>query len=154
MERKGAGGYLRLGSIDEARRRNPSRSERRKTVLLEENKVINRLRRALVVAVNLDPVSGHEQAGYRPAIILSDPNMASEMRYPLVAVVPVTRTELSGTFCIRLPSGSGGLKSDSFALVDQLRSIDIRRISKTFGVIPENTVARIDASIKIFLGLK
>jgi mRNA interferase MazF len=48
--------------------------------------------RGTVVLVELDPTIGHEQRGARPCIIVSDPAVNAEQRFPLVAVVPVTGT--------------------------------------------------------------
>ena len=55
-----------------------------------------RLGRGAVVLVALDPTIGHEQRGVRPCIVVSDPEVISDQRYPLVCVVPVTGTPGEG----------------------------------------------------------
>lgn len=52
--------------------------------------------RGIVVQVRLDPIEGHEQAGVRPAVVISDPSKMDLSRFPLVAVIPVTRTPVEG----------------------------------------------------------
>ena len=55
---------------------------------------------------------------------------------PLVAVVPVTGTAGKGALYPRLaPGGSSGLSKPSTALVDQIRSVDKRRIRRVFGKV-------------------
>ena len=55
-----------------------------------------KLGRGAVVVVELDPTIGHEQRGVRPCIVVSDPDITSDQRYPLVCVVPITGTPGEG----------------------------------------------------------
>ncbi len=109
--------------------------------------------RGTVVLVNLDPTLGHEQQGVRPCIVVSDPDVTASQRFPLVAVVPVTGTPGEGVLYPSLTSGSSGLTKTSFALVDHLRSIDKRRITRIYGELTSTEVAAIDAGLLLFLGL-
>jgi mRNA interferase MazF len=112
-----------------------------------------RLERGTVVFVSLDPVLGHEQAGVRPCIVVSDPDIAEDQRYPLLCVVPVTGTPGEGALYPRLSPGSGGLRKPSTALVDQVRSIDKRRIHSVFSRLAPEEIAAIDEGLNLFLGL-
>lgn len=56
-----------------------------------------RLGRGAVVVVELDPTVGHEQHGVRHCVLVSDPDVISDQRFPLVCVVPVTGTPGSAT---------------------------------------------------------
>ncbi len=112
-----------------------------------------RLERGAVVLVILDPTIGHEQRGARPCIVISDPEVISDQRYPLVCVVPVTGTPGEGLLYPPLAPGRSGFAKRSFALVDQLRSIDKRRIRRVFGELPEGEIAAIDEALVLFLGL-
>jgi PemK-like protein. len=51
-----------------------------------------KLGRGAVVVVELDPTLGREQPGVRPCIVVSDPDVIGDQRFPLVCVVPVTGT--------------------------------------------------------------
>jgi mRNA-degrading endonuclease toxin of MazEF toxin-antitoxin module len=44
--------------------------------------------RGAVVVVELDPTLGHEQQDTRPCVVVSDPDIISDRRFPLVWVVP------------------------------------------------------------------
>ncbi|MCC6264459.1 MAG: type II toxin-antitoxin system PemK/MazF family toxin [Bryobacterales bacterium] len=112
-----------------------------------------RLRRGTVVVVDLDPTVGHEQRGMRPCIIVSDPNITADQRFPLVCVVPITGTPGEGLLYPPLLPGKSGLSKESFALVDQLRSIDKRRVRRVFGDLEVSEMAAIDEALSVFLGL-
>ena len=81
----------------------------------------------------MDPVVGREQRGVRPCIVVSDPAVNAEQRFPLIAVVPVTGTIGTGALYPVLAPGTSGLVKQSCALIDHLRAIDKRRIRRIFG---------------------
>src|SRR5258706_2243866 len=88
------------------------------------------LDRGAVVLVALDPTVGHEQRGVRPCVVVSDPAVNADQRFPLIAVVPVTGTPGEGALYPELSAGKSGLTRTSFALIDHLRCIDKRRIRR------------------------
>ena len=112
-----------------------------------------RLGRGIVVVVELDPTVGHEQRGVRPCIIVSDPDVLSDQRFPLLCVVPVTGTPGEGLLYPPLTPGQSGLAKTSFALVDHLRSIDKRRVRRVYGEVTAQEMAAIDEGVTTFLGL-
>ncbi|MEK7754233.1 MAG: type II toxin-antitoxin system PemK/MazF family toxin [Acidobacteriota bacterium] len=112
-----------------------------------------RLGRGAVVVVELDPTVGHEQHGVRPCLVVSDPDVISGQRFPLVCVVPVTGTPGEGLLYPPLAPGRSGLARKSFALIDHLRSIDKRRVRRVFGELPQEEMAAIDEGLAVFLGL-
>jgi mRNA interferase MazF len=106
-----------------------------------------------VVVVELDPTVGHEQRGVRPCIVVSDPDIISDQRFPLVCVVPITGTPGEGLLYPPLAPGKSGLAKRSFALIDHLRSIDKRRVRRVFGELPADEIAAVDEGLTAFLGL-
>jgi mRNA interferase MazF len=112
-----------------------------------------KLGRGAVVVVELDPTVGHKQRGVRPCIIVSDPDVISDQRFPLVCVVPVTGTPGEGLLYPPLAPGKSGLAKKSFALIDHLRSVDKRRVRSVFGELARDEVAAIDEGLTVFLGL-
>lgn len=111
------------------------------------------LPRGTLVMVELDPAIGHEQRGMRPCLILSDSEITGSQRYPLICVVPITGTPGQGILYPRLAPGSSGLVKESFALIDQIRSIDKARVRRLIGEISAGELARIDEGLEAFLGL-
>jgi mRNA interferase MazF len=112
-----------------------------------------KLGRGAVVVVELDPIFGHEQHRVRPCIVVSDPDVISDQRFPLVCVVPVTGTPGEGLLYPPLAPGQSGLAKQSFALIDHLRSIDKRRIRRVFGELAREEIAAIDEGLAVFLGI-
>ncbi len=114
---------------------------------------MTKLPRGAVVLVELDPTRGHEQRGTRPCVVVSDPAVNDDQRFPLIAVVPVTGTPGAGALYPPLAPGPSGLAKPSWALVDQIRSVDKRRVIRTFGTIRPGEAAAIDQGLALFLGL-
>ena len=112
-----------------------------------------KLGRGAVVVVELDPAFGHEQHRVRACIVVSDPDIISDQRLPLVCVVPVTGTPGEGLLYPPLAAGQSGLAKKSFALIDHLRSIDKRRIRRVFGELAKEEIATLDEGLAVFLGI-
>ena len=72
-----------------------------------------------IVWLNFDPQAGHEQAGHRPAIVLSP--KVYNCRTGLCLVVPVTNQSKGYPFELALP---GTCKTTGVVLCDQVRSLD------------------------------
>jgi mRNA interferase MazF len=85
--------------------------------------------------------------------VVSDPDVISDQRFPLVCVVPITGTPGEGLLYPPLAPGQSGLARESFALIDHLRSIDKRRIRRVFGELAPEDLAAIDEGLAVFLGL-
>jgi len=109
--------------------------------------------RGTLVLVELDPTVGHEQRGVRPCVVVSDPAVNSDHRFPLLAVVPVSGSPGQGALYPALQPGPNGLAKPSWALVDQLRSVDKRRIRRMLGRVSPVELAAIDSGLGLFLGL-
>ena len=72
-----------------------------------------------VIWLNFDPQAGHEQAGHRPALVLS-PSVYNG-KTGLCLVVPITKQGKGYPFEVELPSSC---QTRGFALCDQMRSLD------------------------------
>jgi mRNA interferase MazF len=112
-----------------------------------------KLGRSTVIVVELDPTLGRAQHGVRPCILVGDPDVIGDQRFPLVCVVPVTGTPGQGLLYPVLAPGESGLAKKSFALIDHLRSIDKRRVRRVFGELAREEMAAIDEGLAVFLGL-
>jgi mRNA interferase MazF len=74
-----------------------------------------------IVWVDFDPQAGHEQAGRRPALIVSP--ISYNQKVGLVLLCPVTNQRKSYPFEVPLPQG---LKVAGVVLADQIKSMDWR----------------------------
>ena len=102
--------------------------------------------------VDLDPVRGREQAGRRPAMIVSvDP--FNEGPADLVVVIPITRTERRVRWHVRVDPPEGGLLSASFLKCEDVRSVSRSRLAKRRGRISTASQDAVDDRLRILLGL-
>jgi mRNA interferase MazF len=91
------------------------------------------------VWLTFDPQAGHEQAGVRPAVVLS-PRAYNE-RSSLILVVPVTRQIKGYPFEVVLPAG---LPIAGAVLSDQIKSVDWRaRDARLICSLPENVMKEV-----------
>ena len=81
------------------------------------------------------------------------PAVNLDQRFPLVAVVPVTAAPGEGALYPERTPGGSGLAKTSYALTDQVRSVDKQRIRKVFGAVTGGELAAIDLGLELFLGL-
>jgi mRNA interferase MazF len=111
-----------------------------------------RLDRGTVILLDLDPTIGHEQRGVRPCVVVSDPEVVADQRFPLLCVVPVTGTPGDGALYPPLGPGHSGLTKLSYALIDHLRSVDKRRVRRVFGQLAPDELRAVDEGLALFLG--
>jgi mRNA interferase MazF len=102
--------------------------------------------------LDFDPTVGHEQAGARPALILSV-DIFNEGPAELVVVVPLTRTPRKVRWHVRVQPPEGGLVAESFIQCENVRSVSKRRIKRLRGRVSENTLAAVEDRVRILLGL-
>lgn len=102
-------------------------------------------RRGDLVRLDFDPPTGHEQAGFRPAIVIS--NSLYNEHSSTIIVCPVTSRQRGWPFEVALPTN---LKAAGFVLVDQLRVVDWRaRKARVLGTCPDELMAEIDAMLDV-----
>jgi mRNA-degrading endonuclease toxin of MazEF toxin-antitoxin module len=89
----------------------------------------------------------------RPCIVVSDPDVVADQRFPLIGIVPVTGTRGEGALYPPLLPGKSGLTKPSYALVDHLRSVDKRRVRRAFGQVAPAELSAVDEGLLLFLGL-
>ncbi len=111
------------------------------------------MKRGTVILVSLGRTVGHEQRGARPCVVVTDPTVTEDQRFPMLAVIPLTGTPGEGALYPGMRPGESGLVKPSWALIDQLRTIDKHRVNRVFGIISPDELAAIDDGMRIFLGL-
>lgn len=102
-----------------------------------------------IVWVDFDPVRGTEQAGRRPALVLSARSYNEESGRAVVC--PVTSNPQPWPFKVFLPDA---LKTRGAVLVDQVRTI--HRSARVFGFIeraPDNVLAEVRGKLAALLGI-
>ncbi|MBP3048943.1 type II toxin-antitoxin system PemK/MazF family toxin [Bacillus subtilis subsp. subtilis] len=83
-----------------------------------------------LVYLNFNPQAGHEQAGRRPAIVLSPKNFNQTTGFAVVC--PITNQQKGYPFEVALPDG---LAIQGVILTDQVKSLDWR--ARRFQVVSQ-----------------
>ena len=110
------------------------------------------IRRGDIYYADLSPVIGSEQGGLRPVLIVQ--NDMGNKHSPTVIAAAIT-SKVSKT---KLPThidimGSHvGLAKDSVILLEQIRTLDKRRLKERIGELPPATMVRVNRAILISLG--
>ena len=114
---------------------------------------VNYPRRGEVYLVNFDPVIGAEIRKTRPALILQ--NDIANRHSPLTIVAAITSQFEEPLYPteVLLTAGEGGTTKDSVILLNQIRSVDKRRLTRRLGMIRSESIRRVDRSLQISLGL-
>jgi mRNA interferase MazF len=110
--------------------------------------------RGMVVEVSLDPVIGHEQGRSRPCVVVQ--NDVGNRFASTTIIVPLTdaaHIRVPSPIYVSITKGDGGTTKDSYALCDQIRTVDQRRFRKISGTLSAETMAEIDCALLISLGL-
>ena len=101
-----------------------------------------------VVWVSLNPQAGHEQAGRRPALVVSP--RAYNAKVGLAILCPITTKAKGYPFEVALPEG---LEVSGVILADQVKSLDWRaRRAALVGRMPAQTVREVLGKLGALLG--
>jgi len=103
-----------------------------------------------IFLVDLSSGFGHEQRGFRPAILVSS------FIAGMVVVIPLTTKFESLRFPYTLSiiaSSVNSLEQNSVALVFQIKSIDKNRLRKKVGFISASDLKKIDLQMRKMLGI-
>ncbi len=114
------------------------------------------MRRGDIFWVDLQPRSGSEQQGRRPAIIVSRDSFNQALNWKSIIVVPLSTSNNQlrrGPTAVALASGSGGLNEDSVVLCHQVTTLDKSKFGQQIGTLPQDLMNQVDAGIKIALNL-
>jgi mRNA interferase MazF len=115
------------------------------------------MRRGEVRLTDLDPARGSEADKRRPAVVVSNDRAnaaAARLGRGVVTVVPVTsNVSRVFPFQVLLSAESSGLRVDSKAQCEQVRSVAVQRLGPMLGQLPASVVGEIDDALRLHLGL-
>jgi mRNA interferase MazF len=115
------------------------------------------MRRGELRLTHLDPARDSEADKRRPAVIVSNDRanaVAARLGRGVVTVVPVT-SYVSRVFAFQvlLPAESSGLRVDSKAQCEQVRSVAVQRLGPMLGQLPASVMGEIDDALRLHLAL-
>jgi mRNA interferase MazF len=102
--------------------------------------------------VDLDPARGHEQAGTRPALVVSA-DLFNQGPAGLVIVLPITSVAKSMRSHVSVEPPEGGLKTTSYAKCEDVRSISAERLRRRWGQVSARTMAAVEDVLRMLMEL-
>ena len=111
------------------------------------------IKRGDIYYADLSPVIGSEQGGLRPVLIVQ--NDVGNRYSPTVIAAAIT-SKMSKT---KLPTHidvlgeDAGLAKDSIILLEQIRTIDKKRLKEKMGHLDERTMTSVNSAIQVSFGL-
>ena len=113
----------------------------------------NIVRRGEIYYADLSPVVGSEQGGMRPVPIVQ--NDVGNRYSPTVIAAAITSQQNKARLPthIEIEARTYGLSKDSIVLLEQVRTLDKRRLREKMGCLDERAMQRVDSAIAISLGL-
>ncbi len=116
------------------------------------------VKRGDIFYADLSPVVGSEQGGLRPVLIIQN-DVGNRYSPTVIAAAITSRTEKS-----RLPTHISvqasltqdgcGLARDSVILLEQIRTLDKRRLRERMGHLDEERMRQVDRALSVSFGLE
>lgn len=111
------------------------------------------IRRGDIYYADLSPVVGSEQGGLRPVLIIQ--NDVGNRYSPTVIAAAITSqlTKAKLPTHIDVYADRFGLAKDSVILLEQIRTIDKRRLKEKMGHLDDSVMTRVNEAISVSIGL-
>ncbi|SHH49065.1 mRNA interferase MazF [Asaccharospora irregularis DSM 2635] len=111
------------------------------------------IKRGDLYYADLSPVVGSEQGGIRPVLIIQ--NDIGNKYSPTVIIAAITSqiNKAKLPTHVEISANEYGLNKDSVILLEQIRTIDKKRIREKIGCLDENVMLKVNNSLQISLGL-
>lgn len=110
------------------------------------------IKRGELYYADLSPVVGSEQGGVRPVLVVQ--NDVGNKYSPTVIAAAVTSQMGKAKLPthIQIAAGDYGLPKDSVVLLEQIRTIDKRRLRERIGELPVSLMKKVNDALMISLG--
>ena len=108
--------------------------------------------RGEVWLADLNPTRGHEQAGRRPVLVVSE-DLFNRGPAGLVIVLPMTSTIRNVPTHVPISPPEAGVKNLTAILCDGVRSVSVERLVVRWGAVNRPTMAAVEDRLRILLRL-
>lgn len=111
------------------------------------------IKRGEIYYADLSPVVGSEQGGMRPVLIIQ--NDVGNRYSPTVIAAAITSQQDKSNLPthIKLTAEGSGLARDSIVLLEQVRTIDKKRLKEKMGSLDMNSMDQVDKALSVSFGL-
>jgi len=102
-----------------------------------------------IIKLDLDPTLGHEQAGYRPVLVVN--NLSFSRASNMLIICPITNKDRKSPIHVPLE----GLFTTGFIMCDQIKAIDIKaREYKVIEAVDDDTLWEVTDIIRGFVDME
>ncbi|MFT3951258.1 MAG: type II toxin-antitoxin system PemK/MazF family toxin [Oscillospiraceae bacterium] len=111
------------------------------------------IHRGEIYYADLSPVVGSEQGGMRPVLIVQ--NDVGNKHSPTVIAAAITSQKEKAKLPthIEVSGGSCGLAKDSVVLLEQIRTIDKKRLKERMGELDTSAMTKVNSALSVSFGL-
>ena len=104
---------------------------------------------------DLNTQIGTEPGKTRPVLVIQT-NLLNKIQHPSTIICPITTNVKKGSEILRvhLKKGTANLLQPCDIMVDQIRAIDNKRLTKKLGILPQELNEKIKENIQIILDLE
>ena len=110
------------------------------------------IKRGEVFYADLSPVVGSEQGGVRPVLIVQN-NVGNKYSPTVIAAAITSQTNKADLPTHAKISGEINLPKNSVVLLEQVRTIDKRRLRDKVGKLDKKTMKNVDKALLLSVGL-
>ena len=116
-------------------------------------KNVNNIKRGDIYYADLSPVVGSEQGGIRPVLIVQ--NDMGNKHSPTVIAAAITSQHAKSNLPthINLNAKKSGLSKNSVVLLEQIRTLDKKRLKEKMGCLDYYVMNQVDRALSISFGL-
>lgn len=112
------------------------------------------IKRGEIYYADLSPVVGSEQGGMRPVLIVQN-NVGNRFSPTVIAAAITSQLNKAKLPThIEIEARTYGLSKDSVVLLEQVRTLDKRRLREKMGRLDEQVMVQVDDAIAISFGLR
>jgi mRNA interferase MazF len=103
---------------------------------------------------DLNPQIGTEPGKTRPVLVLQT-NLLNKIPHPSTIICPITTKVKKDSEILRvhIKKGTSNLMQDCDIMIDQIRTIDNKRLMKKIGDLPGDLIKEVKENIKIIIDL-
>lgn len=110
------------------------------------------VKRGELYYADLSPVVGSEQGGVRPVLIVQN-NVGNKYSPTIIAAAVTSQMgKAKLPTHIELPANKYGLPKDSVVLLEQIRTLDKKRLKEKIGELPTNVMSKVNEALLVSLG--
>lgn len=114
-------------------------------------RIMKDIKRNEIYYADLSPVVGSEQGGVRPVLVIQ--NDVGNKYSPTTIVAAITSRQNKAKLPTHIEITEEVFEKDSIVLLEQIRTVDKRRLKEYVGKLDNGTMARVNKAISISVGL-